>query len=270
MSSDAALSTTSSGTLEPLLQPMQLGIRVYQVLVNNIVNGSVASGIQMRPEAIARQLHVSLTPVREALHRLEKDGLTVKRPYQGWFVREFTEEQIRELYILRASLERLSVRLACQRLSPENVKWMRKHQSIGDAALKSNDMDAYRLYNRDFHLAILRIAHNSYLSAAMDQVALQSEMLSAKTIHIIGRPLRGIEEHKELLELMAGHQVHKAEKLIDSHIMSALEDILSSHPPSSEHTPLLRGDSPPEIASESDSPSLQKRKKRVLRKSALD
>lgn len=214
-------------TLTPLSGSLQLGGRVYKVLANSIVSGKVASGSQLRPDVIARQLDVSTTPVREAMHRLESDGLLVKVPYQGWYVREFTEKEIRELYEFRASLERFSIRLACDRITPQDVKWMRKHQIAGKTALKSKDMEEYRVYNRDFHYAILRIAGNSYLMSAMAQVALQSEMLSAKTINISGRPLKAVEEHAKLIDLMEHHRLGEAEKSIELHIMSALEAILS-------------------------------------------
>jgi DNA-binding GntR family transcriptional regulator len=215
-------------TLAPLSDSLQLGGRVYKVLANSIVGGKVASGSQLRPDVIARQLDVSTTPVREAMHRLESDGLLVKVPYQGWYVREFTEKEIRELYEFRASLERFSIRVACGRITPRDVNWMRKHQLVGKAALKSKDMEEYRVYNRDFHQAILNIAGNSYLKSAMAQVALQSEMLSAKTISISGRPRKAVEEHSELINLMEHHRLGEAEKSIDLHIMSALEAILSA------------------------------------------
>jgi DNA-binding GntR family transcriptional regulator len=216
------------GTLTPLSDSLQLGGRVYKVLADSIVGGKVASGAQLRPDVIARQLDVSTTPVREAMHRLESDGLLVKMPYQGWFVRQFTEKEIRELYGFRAGLERFSIRLACDRVTPQDVNWMRKHQLTGKTALKSKDMEAYRVYNRDFHQAILRMAGNSYLISAMAQVALQSEMLSAKTISISGRSLKAVEEHATLIDLMERRRLGEAEKSIELHIMSALEAILSA------------------------------------------
>lgn len=215
--------------LAPLPETLQLGARVYSVLLNSIVTGHIEPGAQLRPDTIARQLDVSTTPVREAMHRLESDGLAVKLPYQGWFVREFTEQQIHELYEFRAALERFSVHLACQRITDEEISSMRKQQSVGMSALKLNDMNAYRLYNRDFHAAILHAANNSYLTSAMAQVALQSEILTAKTIRIVGRPLRAIEEHSRLIELIGRRQTGQAEKLMESHILSALEDIIQSH-----------------------------------------
>jgi DNA-binding GntR family transcriptional regulator len=106
---------------------------------------------------------------------------------------------------------------------------MRKHQAQGKAAIKSKDMEAYRAYNHDFHQRILGIANNSYLVSAMAQVALQSETLTAKAVNILGRPLRAIEEHAKLIELMENHKVDEAQKLIELHIMSALEAIISSN-----------------------------------------
>ncbi len=212
--------------LEPLHNTLQLGTRVYQALQESIVSGRMEPGTPLRPEAIARQLEVSTTPVREAMHRLEVEGLAVKLPYQGWFVREFTEQQIRDLYELRASLERFSVRLACARITEEEISWLHKHQATGEEALASERMDLYLVYNRELHAAVMRAAKNSYLSSAMGQLQLQAEMLVSRTIRITGRPLRAIEEHRRLIDLIGRRESAAAEQLMEHHILSALDDIL--------------------------------------------
>ncbi|MPY90023.1 MAG: FCD domain-containing protein [Luteitalea sp.] len=212
--------------LEPLSGTLQLGARAYGALWNGIVGGRIEPGTQLRPDAIAEQLEISTTPVREALHRLEGDGLVVKLPYQGWFVREFTEQEVRELYEMRAALECFSVRLACERITDTEVARLREHQAVGEAALRDGDMDAYRIYNRDLHAAIMAAARNSYLSSLMGQLTLQSQILMAKTIRLLGRPSRAIEEHHELIELIANRQTKAAQKLMERHILSALEDIV--------------------------------------------
>jgi DNA-binding GntR family transcriptional regulator len=221
--------TSQDGTaqvLDRLPEIMQLGTRVYQVLLNGIVNGAFEPGAALRPDAIARQLEVSTTPVREALHRLEGDGLAVKQPNQGWFVREHTRQQIQELYEFRAALECFSVRLACQRIGPDELAWLRGHQATGQAALEAGDMDAYRIYNRDLHAAILSAAKNSCLTGMMGQLRLQSEMLMAKTIRIAGRPVRAIEEHQQLIEFIGTRDAGNAERVMEHHISSALADIV--------------------------------------------
>lgn len=220
--------------LHRLPEIMQLGTRVYQVLLNGIVNGGFEPGAALRPDVIARQLEVSTTPAREALHRLEGDGLAIKLPNQGWFVREHTRQQIQELYELRAALECLSVRLACQRIGPAEVAWLRGNQATGKAALDAGDMDAYRTYNRDFHGAILSAARNSYLTGMMGPLRLQNEMLMAKTIRMAGRPVRAMEEHQQLIEFIGTRDAGNAERVMEHHISSALEDIVRGRGPDAE------------------------------------
>jgi DNA-binding GntR family transcriptional regulator len=212
--------------LEPLALSLQLGARAYRALWSGIMAGGIESGVQLRPDTIANQLDISTTPVREALHRLETDGLVVKLPYKGWFVKEFTGQEVRDLYEMRAALECFGVRLACERITDEELEWLREHQSVGEAALRDGDMDAYRIYNRDLHAAIAEAARNAYLSLLMGQVDLQSQMLMAKTIRLAGRPSRAIEEHRELIELIARRDEKGAQDLMELHILSASEDIV--------------------------------------------
>ena len=86
-------------------------------------------------------------------------------------------------------------------------------------------MGAYRTYNRDFHAAILNAAGNSYLTGMMGQLRLQNEVLMAKTIRIAGRPVRAIEEHQQLIDFIAARDAGNAERAMQHHISSALEDI---------------------------------------------
>jgi DNA-binding GntR family transcriptional regulator len=216
--------------LTPLRDTLQLGARVYQALLDSIVNGQLLPGDALRPDAIASQLEVSTTPVREAMQRLEGDGLAVKLPYQGWFVREFAEQEIRSLYEFRAAMECFSVRLACERITNEELEWMHSHQLAGQAALDAGDIDAYRLYNRDLHLAIMRAARNSHLLSISGQMGLQTELLMARTIRISGRPLRAIEEHRQLIEFLEQRDSIAAQRLMEHHILSAMSDIFMKHP----------------------------------------
>ena len=225
-SNGKTIKSSKDPVLEPLSESMQLGARVYQALLNGIVGGRIESGQQLRPDTIAEQLDVSTTPVREGLHCLERDGLVVKLPYQGWFVREFIEREARELYEMRAALESFSVRLACERITDEEIHWLREHQSVGMSALRNGDLDAYRIYNRDLHAAIMQAARNSYLASVMGQLSLQSQMLMSRTIRLVGRPSRAIEEHHEIIETISTRRAKKAQQIMERHILSAFEDIL--------------------------------------------
>jgi DNA-binding GntR family transcriptional regulator len=212
--------------LERLNDSISFGERAYQALQRAIVSGKFRPGAPLPLDSIASQFEISVTPVREALNRLERDGLVVKVPYQGWLVRQFDEQEVRNLYEVRIGLERFTVRLACGRITPEEVRWLEQHQLKGESDLLSGDMDSYWAYNRDLHGAILRAAKNSELSSAMAPVSLKAQMLTAATIRMAGRPPRAIREHRELIELIAAGRIPEAEDLIDRHLSSALNDIL--------------------------------------------
>ena len=211
--------------LTPLEEPVQRSEVVHNALLETIMRGELASGTQLNADSIAQQLRVSTTPVRDALNRLEKDGLIVKLPYQGWFVRRFQEQEIREIYEMRAGLECFAGRLACERITPEEVEALRAYQAVGAAALAREDLEAYRLYNLDLHAAIVRAARNAELSTVMAQASRKTQMLSARTIRVLGRPRLAVQEHAELIELIGKHQTHKAQEAMERHIISAMEDI---------------------------------------------
>lgn len=210
----------------PLGQAMQLGDRAYEALLGKIVSGETELGSALPVDSIASQLEISTTPVREALHRLEKDGLVTKVPYQGWFVRAFEAEEVRELYELRAGMECFGIRLACQRITAEELEWLHQHQRRGEADVEHSDMTAYWAYNRDFHAAVLRAAKNTRLVSIMGPLALQLQILTGHTVRLSGRPRHGVEEHRELIARLEARDAKGAEALMERHILSALEDLL--------------------------------------------
>jgi DNA-binding GntR family transcriptional regulator len=212
--------------LKPLGQVVQLGSRVYDSLMNSIVNGQMEFGAPLRLNEIARMLEVSTTPVREALGRLESSGLVVKVPNCGWFVREFTENEIRDMHEVRGSIEALSVRLACERITAEELAWLGSHQTKGQQVLRAGDADGYLIYNREFHGAILRAARNSYLTSIVGQLGPQSEMLTARSIRIDATMQCAFNEHVRILECLNTRNAGGAEREMKAHILNALVEFL--------------------------------------------
>lgn len=214
--------------IDQLGRPVQLGRRVYEILCDSIVKVKLRPGTPLRVDAIANQLGISSTPVRDALNHLEKDGLIVKQPYQSWVVREFNEQEIQDLYELRTGLECFSVRLACRRIGEDRIEWLKKHQKKGEKALEREDIEAYQAYNQELHSAILKAAGNSQLQKVMDTLSLQFQMLMAQTIRFRGRPSRAVREHARLIEAISKRDEEKAQKVMEQHLTGALKDILEA------------------------------------------
>ncbi len=211
--------------LEPLGEPVQRSERVYNALRDSIIRGDMNSGAQLNTDVISQHLRVSTTPVRDALNRLDKDGLVVKLPYQGWFVRHFEDKEIRDVYEMRAGLECFSVRLACERITPEELADLHACQATGEAALERQDLEAYRLYNQELHATIMRAGKNAELAQVAAQASLKTQMLSVKTIRLHGRPPIAMQEHQQLIELIGKRNAQAAQALMERHILSAMEDI---------------------------------------------
>jgi DNA-binding GntR family transcriptional regulator len=125
---------------------------------------------------------------------------------------------------MRAGLECFSVRLACQRITLEEIARLHATQSAGEAALQRQDLEAYRLYNQELHATIMQAARNAELAQVAAQASLKTRMLSAKTIRLAGRPSHAVREHSQLVELIAKRDAQPAQELMERHILSAMED----------------------------------------------
>lgn len=208
-----------------LIQANSLADRVYGILLEMILDGRLASGERLHVDNLARELGTSSTPLRDALSRLESDGLIHRRLYQGAFVRRFTMREIRDLYEFRAGLERYSTRLACGRITEERLAELQGLQEIGTWALDSGDTRAYLRYNQEFHRHIIEATDNALLIEAARMNELQLSLLSHQSVRVEGASRRAIGEHKELLEYIATGDADASESLVERHILRALMDL---------------------------------------------
>lgn len=198
---------------------------VYRSLQEAILSGSLAPGDRLHVDGIAKQLGISSTPVRDALSKLESDGLITRQQYQGSFVREFTDKEIRDLYEMRAGIEVWSVRLACKRITAEQLRRLHELQQQGEQALADQDATAYRRYNHEFHLMIISSTGNTQLAAYAQVNSLQMQMLSSQTIRVKGASARAVKEHATILQKLEERNAETAQALVEHHIMRAYNDI---------------------------------------------
>jgi DNA-binding GntR family transcriptional regulator len=211
----------------PLKPQQQLGERVHKALLDSIVNQVLAPGQHLVIDELATQIGTSGTPIREALNRLQQEGLVVKIPYQGWKVREFTINETKELYEVRAALESLAVKLCCKKpLSSATRDRLVTIQQEGTQAIKDDDLVRYRLHNDEFHNVILETAGNQTLRGMMNTLRHQITLFNVTTIGVPGRPPKAVREHATLIDYMVAGDVSAAVNLMEWHILSALEDLL--------------------------------------------
>jgi DNA-binding GntR family transcriptional regulator len=145
--------------------------RIYADLVERIVSGAIAPGERLREVHVAQLLDVSRVPVREALRRLEFDGLVEIRPRRGATVRQLTIADVEELFDVREALEVLVARLAARHISEHGVARLEEALQRTEIAHGSGDERRIVASSAHFHEVLLELTESSLLKALMRVVS---------------------------------------------------------------------------------------------------
>lgn len=190
--------------------------RVEQVIRELIASGEIGPGERLRQNDLAERLGTSSTPIREALRRLEAQGIIVSIPHRGVRVAEVDPEEMSELYQIRAVLEGLAVTHSVPNLSPENLGELRsileKTESTDEG---SKDL---RKLNYDFHTSLYRRCNLRRLTRLID--SLWALFPWDSVVAIPGRAASSIREHREILEAVERLDGQAAGEAMRHHVES--------------------------------------------------
>lgn len=204
---------------------MQRGDHVFARLLEDIAGGRFGPGEKLLIDELAEAYGVSITPVRDALNRLETHGVIMKVPYHGYFVRSFEPREVRDLYEVRAGLEALAISLACERITSEQLARLRELNGSAEEALAADDLLRYQATNQAIHALIFEASGNQLLVRTMGSISVQMQLMVAQTVQVPGRPSRATSEHREMIELLAKRDAPAAEALMKAHVYAALDDL---------------------------------------------
>src|SRR5437763_1719288 len=146
--------------------------QVYERLREQIVTGSRAPGDRVDPTEVADELGVSRTPVREAILRLDAEGLVERLPYRGVVVSAIDPAGVAEVAALRLQLETLAARTAVPRLTDADLARMHElHGRLGQEMAGADAQESFRALNREFHLTLYRAAGAPLLLRHIEELA---------------------------------------------------------------------------------------------------
>src|SRR5258705_7681684 len=128
-----------------------------------IIMGELTPGTPLRLEDLARQLGMSISPIREAVRQLEALGLAEHVPHHGAKVMRLDVEELRELFAVRLALERMAVRRAAELFEPADAEAARAHLNAYDEARHHGDIRAAVRAHRSFHFAVYEAARSAWL-----------------------------------------------------------------------------------------------------------
>jgi DNA-binding GntR family transcriptional regulator len=194
----------------------------YQALRQGILQGDLAPGERLRSDALASDLRVSRTPVREALRKLEAEGL-VERAGSGLIVREFSEKDLTELFYVREALEGMAARLAAENATPGEIAEIREMLDDMEVVRQRGDIAALRPLTAEFHRLICRAAHNERLLQSLKSLLDHVRQMRTSTLYVGGRPAEALKEHRDLLQAIVARDPDRAEELARAHRRKTLE-----------------------------------------------
>jgi DNA-binding GntR family transcriptional regulator len=187
--------------------------------VSSIEDGSLVPGARLREADLAERYGVSRTPIREGLKRLESHGLATYEPNRGMIIPVLDNDQINELYVVRAVLEGTVARLAAQHATAAEISIFNDMIDADRAAI--DDPEALSRSNRAFHRRLTLASHNRYLIAQVDHMKHFLLLLSGNTFVDPKRREAAVEEHAGIVAAITAHDLDAAEAAGRDHIKAA-------------------------------------------------
>lgn len=201
-----------------------LSEQIFSLIRDRIISGKIPADVAIRQDALAAEFGVSKIPLREALARLEQDGLLISQANRGFFVRPLSATEAEEVYALRLKLEPEAVAMASKMASADDrVAAAEALRALDDAA--SGDKAEVGTLNRAFHMSLVRPIHRPVTIQIIERLNIICERYVGKHLEPAGRDDRAHHEHLTMLNLWSEGKADEVAALMHDHIFSTLEDL---------------------------------------------
>jgi DNA-binding GntR family transcriptional regulator len=200
-----------------------LSDQTYEIVRRRILTGEMPPGTAVRQDTIAAELGVSKIPLREALSRLEQDGLLSSYPNKGYVVRQASTEEASEVFALRLKLEPGAAAEAALKAVPDDHLRAETALAALEAELGKPQGD-HVTCNRAFHMALVRPGGH-ITSQLVERLQILSERYVRIHLEPLGRDERASREHRAILDAWKAGDAARVEALLAGHIEGTLADL---------------------------------------------
>jgi DNA-binding GntR family transcriptional regulator len=200
------------------------GESVYRVLEREIILGHLKPRERLLEAELCRRLGVSRTLLREVFRRLEGAGLVTLQPNRGVVVRDFTPQEVEDVYYLRTILERAAVPLILQQVTAADLKALRAIQRDFERVCRARDMAGMILSNLAFHRRLDEVSGNRFLCQSLQISHLQTQQIRYLAWADAARVQKSIREHREILSALAQQDASRFERVVEEHLAGGKAD----------------------------------------------
>jgi DNA-binding GntR family transcriptional regulator len=213
-----------------LSTPASLKEQAYVAIKRAILSLDLEPGEALVEADLAQQLGISKTPVRTALHELEREGLVTKVLYKGTYVTEITLRDVQEIFQIRAALEGLAARLAAPVIEDSELAEAQQLLRVMEEALDRGDNGLASQCGASFHEVILQQADNQRLQLIVHNLDDHLQRYRLLSDSIRGRLRKSLGEHRAVLIALQGRDPDLAEQRLRGHLDSVLAELLAEPP----------------------------------------
>jgi len=204
--------------------------KVYEYLKSAILSGRFHPGTRLAEEHLAKEAGVSRTPVREALHKLELEGLIKPLETRGFIVSRDSKEEVEELFEIRAILEGHALRIISQKISDQEVEKLSGFIEKAEEALRKRRIDEVFKWNTKFHDTLHgMVSEKRRLYRLMVNVRKYVLRYRKDTLQYPDGGKRAIDGHRKILMALRLKDPDLCERIMREHIEQAKEDALQAH-----------------------------------------
>lgn len=191
---------------------------VFNTLRQAILKGELEPGERLMEIQLAERLGVSRTPIREAIRKLELEGLVLMIPRKGAEVAEISEKSLREVLEVRRSLEELAIELACQRITPEELTALEEAENQFARAVEDGEVMAIAESDENYHELIYQATANDRLVQILNNLREQMYRYRLEYIKDEDRRQILVVEHEHILRAVRRRDIADAKSAVREHI----------------------------------------------------
>ena len=201
-----------------------LADRVYYVMRDRILSGNLAGGDPIRQDTIAAELGISKIPLREALTRLEQDGLVSSHANRGYVASLLSTAEAEEVFALRLKLEPDATVKGSRHALDADHRAAEAALLVLETRVRAGGNDQ-GTFNRLFHLALTRPGAGRITLSLIDRLNMIADRYVRLHLKPIGRITRANAEHREILDCWIGRDLRRLDQLVKNHINDTLNDL---------------------------------------------
>ncbi len=206
-------------------QPTSIRQRVYDYLRNEILSGRIPHGTRLVEGNLARQVKASRTPIREALHLLEREGLLESIPRVGYRVKEIRWDEVEEICAIREVNETLAAQWAIERIQPDEMAALERNLIDAEAEILAGSPQSFVERDAEFHEILARASGSGRLLELCQSLRRHMLLYRMESLYEPENGLRAISGHRRILERIKARDKAGVAEAMRAHLEQSRRDI---------------------------------------------